>query len=71
MVISHKYRYIYIESPMTGSTAVAEELVLNYEGVRILRKHALPFELRKEGLILEDYFVFTNIRNPLVSIVSV
>lgn len=71
MVISHKYRYIYIESPMTGSTAVAEELVLNYEGVRILRKHALPFELRKEGLILEDYFVFTNTRNPLDRIVSV
>ena len=55
---------------MTGSTAVADELVSNYDGVRILRKHALPFELRKTD-IRSNYFIFTNIRNPLDRLVSV
>ena len=71
MVISYKHRYIYIESPMTGSTAVADELEANYDGVRILRKHALPFELSKTDICINNFFIFTNIRNPLDRLVSV
>lgn len=71
MVISHKYKYIYVESPMTGSTAIANELLLNYEGESILRKHALLHELKNVNSLYQNYYIFTNIRNPLDKIVSV
>ena len=31
MIISDRYRYVFIQTPMTGSSAVAKELVEKYE----------------------------------------
>lgn len=71
MVISDKFKYVFIQTPMTGSSAVAEELKRNYHGQEILSKHALysSFQAisRKEQ---QDYFVFSCVRNPLDKYVS-
>ena len=40
MVISDKNKYLLAELPHTGSTAISKELCENYDGVKILSKHA-------------------------------
>ena len=35
MVISDTHKYIYVELPLTGSTAVSQELCELYEGKKI------------------------------------
>ncbi len=66
MIISHKYRYIYVELPRTGSTAVSRELQEHYDGQPILRKHATYRDfLRIASKEERTYFAFSGIRNPL------
>lgn len=40
MVISHKYEYLFVELPRTGTTAIHNELLEKYDGQGILSKHA-------------------------------
>ena len=40
MIINHEHRYVYVEVPRTGSSAVRKELQEMYGGEHILRKHA-------------------------------
>ena len=71
MIISDDHRYVYVELPRTGSTAVAKELIAQYGGRRILKKHStyLDFvDVAEEGQL--GYFVFSSIRNPLDDAVS-
>lgn len=71
MIISHKHRYVFIELPRTGCTAVGKELIEKYDGENILHKHATYREFKKiYPDLVEDYFSFSSIRNPLDSIVS-
>jgi hypothetical protein len=71
MVISHKFKYLYIELPHTASTAISAELCENYDGQKILRKHAKYHEFLKQANPDEKkYFVFSGIRNPLDDISS-
>ena len=71
MVISHKYKYVYVETPQTGSTTIRKELIDNYEGMPVLRRHATYSEFLVHANDEEkEYFVFTSIRNPLDKIVS-
>ena len=49
MIISHKYKYLFIETPHTGSTAISNELQENYDGQRILHKHAYYFEFARQA----------------------
>lgn len=71
MIISHKYKYVFIELPMTGSTAIAQELVQYYDGQKILSKHASPKDFKKMASPEEQqYFMFSGIRNPLDETVS-
>lgn len=71
MVISHKYRYLFIELPKTGSSAIHHELIKKYEGKRILQKHSLYHHfLRVASPEEKRYFVFSTIRNPLDETVS-
>ena len=71
MVISHKYRYIFIQLEKTASGAIAQELREHYDGVDVLWKHA-----RYEDFLAvandneKKYFAFAGMRNPLDIVVS-
>ena len=71
MVISHKYRYVFVALPRTASRAISHELVDNYAGERILNAHALYRDFQR--IATEDqkrYRVIIGIRNPLDSVAS-
>lgn len=71
MVISHTYKYVFVELPRTGSTAISRELCEHYAGVRILRKHSTYRDFLKVATPEEkNYFVFSGIRSPLDDAVS-
>ena len=71
MIISHQHKYLFVEFPRTGTTAVSRELCQNYAGKRILRKHSSYQEFLKVASEEEKkYFVFTCVRNPLDDAVS-
>jgi len=66
MILSRKYKYVFVEVPQTGCTAVSRELCQNYAGEDILYKHATYNEfLRKASREEKKYFVFGGVRNPL------
>lgn len=66
MIISHSHRYVFVEVPRTGSTAVSAELRENYDGHSILRKHASYRDfLRVAAEGERGYFTFSAVRNPL------
>lgn len=71
MIISDEHRYVFVELPRTGSTAVASELVENYGGRPILGKHSTYRDfLRVATPEQKGYFAFSGIRNPLDVAVS-
>lgn len=71
MIVSHRYRYVFVELPLTGSTAIAKELVECYSGEPFLRKHSTYQDfLRKADRSWHGYFVFSGIRHPLDQVVS-
>jgi hypothetical protein len=71
MIISHSHRYVFVELPRTGSTAVRRELRELYDGTPILHKHSTYDEFRRQATDDErKYFVFSAIRNPLDDAVS-
>lgn len=71
MIISHKHRYLFVELPRTGSTAIRRELRELYDGTPILHKHATYLEFARQASADEQtYFVFSGIRNPLDDAVS-
>lgn len=71
MIISHRYRYLFIENPLTASWAIRRELCEFYGGEPILHKHATYPEFRKIASRDEQrYFVFITVRNPLDVLVS-
>jgi hypothetical protein len=71
MIISHKHRYLFVELPRTGSTAISHELRTYYDGTPILHKHATYDAFLKIASAEErKYFVFAGIRNPLDDAVS-
>jgi hypothetical protein len=71
VIISHEYRYLFIEIPLTGSWAIRNELCQYYGGSPILHKHASLPEFRKIANKDErDYFAFATVRNPLDEVVS-
>ena len=66
MIISHTHRYVFVEVPRTGSSAIARELKELYDGEPILRKHATYRDfLRVATEDEKTYFAFSGIRNPL------
>lgn len=66
MILSHRYRYVFVEVPRTGSTAVSAELREHYDGNSVLRKHASYRDfLRVASDAERGYFTFSAVRNPL------
>ncbi len=71
MVVSHKYKYVFVQLPQTACTTVQNELLENYAGEKILFKHAFYSDFLKQASEEEKkYFVFSNIRHPLDVVVS-
>jgi len=71
VIISEVNRYVFIEVPQTASTALASELIENYQGRRILRKHTGYAEFRRTATADERRFrVLATVRNPLDIVVS-
>ena len=71
MIISHEHRFVFVELPRTGSTAVGKELIESYGGVRILRKHSSYGDFVRQATPDErTYFKFSSIRNPMDDAVS-
>ena len=71
MIVSDVHRYVFVELPRAGSSAIARELREHYAGRAVLQKHstfrdfvaiAAPEQRR--------YFVFSTIRDPLDDAVS-
>lgn len=71
VIVSHTHRYVFVEVPHTGSTAISEELRENYGGEPVLRKHATYRDfLRTATPQQRTYFAFAAVRNPLDLAVS-
>lgn len=66
MIISHRHRYLFVETPHTGTTAIAHELVANYGGAEIIGKHASYAQFARRATPDERrYFVFAGMRHPM------
>ncbi len=71
MIISDSHRYLFVELPRTGSTAVHNELCAMYGGTPILTKHATYGDFLKIATDAQkQYFVFSSVRSPLDDAVS-
>jgi hypothetical protein len=72
MIISHKYKFLFIGLPFSASSAITKELHAEYEGKPYLRKHSLYHEFEKVATKEEEsYFVFAVLRNPMEIAVTV
>jgi len=71
MIISEEHKYVFIEFPQTGCSAVGRELMEHYGGTRILYKHAQLHNFMKQASPEQKkYFTFSTIRNPMDVVVS-
>lgn len=72
MIISRKNKYLFIQLPHTGCTAVARELREFYAGEPIHRKHSFYHQFQRNASDVEkEYFTFSAIRNPIDEVVSI
>ena len=72
MIISHKYKFLFIGLPFSASSAISKELYEQYEGEPFLGKHSLHHEFLKKATVEEKkYFVFAVLRNPMEIVVTV
>jgi hypothetical protein len=66
MIVSHKHRFLFVEVPQTGSTAIAKELLEQYGCEEILHKHAHLREFLNQASADErSYKVAAGTRHPL------
>ncbi|MFT7667615.1 MAG: hypothetical protein ACI8X5_000294 [Planctomycetota bacterium] len=71
MIISHEHRFVFIEVPLTGTTAIARELCASYGGEEILGKHSHLSEfLRVATADQKSYRVAAGVRHPLDRLLS-
>ena len=72
MIISHKYKFLFIGLPFSASSAITKDLHAKYEGEPYLRKHSLYYEFIKTATKKEkDYFVFAVLRNPMEIVITI
>ena len=72
MIVSHKYKFLFIGLPFSASSAISKELHLEYDGEPYLRKHSLYHEFENVATKSElEYFVFSVLRNPMEIAVTV
>jgi len=77
MIISHKYKALYIATPKTGSTSIREALKPHFEvtpqtcsklDIPHIEEHLMPRDAKKyfeqQNWDWDSYFKFTFVRNP-------
>ncbi len=66
MILSHEHRFVFVEVPQTGTTAIAKELITSYGAEDVLHKHAHLSEfLRAASPEERRYKVGVSLRHPL------
>ena len=71
MIVNHDHRFVFVQVPQTGSTAIGTELVENYGAEHVLMKHSTLIEARLAlGSRIRGYRVFTSVRHPIDQAVS-
>lgn len=66
MVISYKYKYLFVGLPNSGSSAISKELIENYSGEYIENKHTnIPFFKLNNKINLSDFIIFGVYRDPI------
>lgn len=71
MIVSHKYRYVFVEVPHTGSHSISQQLLENYAGEQTLRHHGnVTLFLGRATWEERRYFKFATVRNPLDAAVT-
>ena len=71
MIVSRKHRFVFVEVPQTGSTAIAKELLEQYGCEEVLHKHAHLREFFNQATTEEKrYIVAVGTRHPLDQLVS-
>ncbi len=71
MIISDRYRYVFVELPHTGTTAISAELCEKYDGREVLYKHSTWGDFRRVASPEQlTYFKFSCIRHPMDTVVS-
>ena len=72
MIISYKYKFLFVGLPFSASSAITKELHKEYEGKPYLRKHSLYHEFKKVATNEEkEFFVFAVLRNPMEIAVTI
>lgn len=71
MVIDHRYRFVFVELPLTATSAISKEIREQYGCEPLLNKHATYDDfLRKASPEEKKYRVVGSVRNPLDQTVS-
>ena len=71
MIVSREHRFVFVEAPFTGSTAISKELLEQYGCEEVLHKHAHLREFLNVATPEErEYKVAIGVRHPLDQIVS-
>ena len=71
MIVSHEHRFVFVEVPQTGSTAIAKELLGQYGCEEVLHKHAHLREFLNQATPDEKrYIVAVGTRHPLDQLAS-
>ncbi len=72
MIISDRYKYLFIQNEGTGSSSLGEELKGFYDGRDVLWKHAQLSDFEKTATPEQKkYFVIAGVRNPLDRMVTI
>jgi len=71
MVIDHRFKFVFVELPLTATSAISKEIREQYGCEPILNKHATYDDfLRKATAEEKSYKVIGSVRNPLDQTVS-
>lgn len=71
VIVSNEHRFVYVQVPQTGSSAIGSWMVEHLDGVEVLRKHTtLPQARRLLGSSIDGYLVIASVRDSLDQFVS-
>lgn len=71
MIISYSHKYIFVKNPRSGSSYIEKKLVKHYGGELIFDAHSSLHAFSNiNNINLNEYLIFTSIRNPISSYIS-